>query len=117
MMHRSHHYEEQAEDLGRRIGQRADDLHDAASSRARELADSAAQQARHVKAQAREWAERQSRRARDGIAYLHDGALAVGKRADRYVHDEPVKTALAAAAVGAAIGGLLVWLLRDTPRR
>jgi ElaB/YqjD/DUF883 family membrane-anchored ribosome-binding protein len=116
-MHRAHHYEEQAEDLGRRIGHRADELQDAAEQRAQDIAERAAQRARHVKAQARDWVDRQSQRAREGVSYLQDGALAAGRRADRYVHDEPVKTALAAAAVGAAIGGLLVWLLRDPPRR
>jgi ElaB/YqjD/DUF883 family membrane-anchored ribosome-binding protein len=115
-MHRNSHYEEQAEDFGREVGRRADALHDAAGSRARELAHQAGDQARRVKAQAREWADRGAQRARDGAHLVQEEALAAARRANRYVHDQPVKTAVAAAATGALIGGLLVWLLRE-PRR
>jgi ElaB/YqjD/DUF883 family membrane-anchored ribosome-binding protein len=97
-MHRNSHYEEQAEDFGREVGRRADALHDAAGSRARELAHQAGDQARRVKAQAREWADRGAQRARDGANLVHEEALAAARRANRYVHDQPVKTAVAAAA-------------------
>lgn len=111
-MHRNSHYEEQAEDFGREIGRRAD----AADSRAQELAHHAGEQARRVKAQAREWVDRGAQRARDGAHLVHEEARAAARRANRYVHDQPIKTAVAAAATGALIGGLLVWLLRE-PRR
>lgn len=115
-MRRTTHYEDQAQDFAREVGRRADELHDVAASRAQDLAHQAGQQARRVKEQAREWIDRGAQRARDGVSLVHDEALAAGRRANRYVHDEPVKTAVAAAATGALIGGLLVWLLRE-PRR
>lgn len=133
-----HRYEEQGADFGRELGRHADEMHDNASGRSRQLAQTAADearrlkelagdqalrlrdqcaaQARHVKEQAREWVDRGSQRARDGMSELQDQALTAGRRADRYVHDEPYKTALVAVAAGALVGGLLVWLLRE-PRR
>jgi ElaB/YqjD/DUF883 family membrane-anchored ribosome-binding protein len=59
--------------------------------------------------------ERQLRRARDDLDDLQYAAVRrarlTARRADRYVHDNPWKTAGTAAAVGAAVGAILAILV------
>jgi hypothetical protein len=77
------------------------DARDAAGRRAADLAD-----------QARAWWERGS-----GIAHSQAGAMRLqahrlSEGTQRYLRDEPVKSALAAMALGALVAGVAWWVAR-----
>ena len=68
--------------------------------------------------------EQTGARARDLREGVKDASAAAQRQlgryarsANRYVADEPVKSALIASAVGAVVAALVLALLRDKPRR
>jgi ElaB/YqjD/DUF883 family membrane-anchored ribosome-binding protein len=61
---------------------------------------------------ARSWWTRNANTVRDVAVTVRDDAAALGSRTRLYVKDEPVKSVLVAAAFGAALTGVFIWLFR-----
>jgi ElaB/YqjD/DUF883 family membrane-anchored ribosome-binding protein len=76
-------------------------------SSAREVSDTANQEAAKVSHIVRDWLGQQT----EGV---REQAVAVSKRTQRYVRDEPLKSVLVAAAAGALVTGLVVFAARRT---
>lgn len=61
---------------------------------------------------AKAWWSRNADLLRDAAGTVRDEASALGSRTRLYVKDEPVKSVLIAAAVGAAVTGLLMLTMK-----
>ncbi|MEO8655213.1 MAG: hypothetical protein ABI409_13890 [Ramlibacter sp.] len=76
---------------------------------------------RELASQAIEQAGERARDLREGVKDASAAAQRqlgrYAKSTSRYVSDEPVKSALIAAAVGAVVAALVLALLRDKPRQ
>lgn len=59
-----------------------------------------------------DWLNRNASLARDTATSLREEAVALGDRTQRYMRDEPVRSALMAAAAGAVIAGFFMMLGR-----
>lgn len=81
-------------------------------SAASDTADTVAQEASRFGELARSWWTRNATAVRDAAGSMREGASALGSRTRLYVKDEPVKSVVVAAAFGAALTGLLLWLFR-----
>lgn len=79
---------------------------------AAEATDAVTQEARRFGDLMRAWWTRNANVVRDAAGSVRDEAAAMGSRTRLYVKDEPVKSVLVAAALGAALTGLLMWLFR-----
>jgi ElaB/YqjD/DUF883 family membrane-anchored ribosome-binding protein len=79
---------------------------------ATQAADTIGQEAVRFGELARAWWNRNADLVRDAAGNVRDEAAALGSRTRLYVKDAPVKSVLVAAAVGAAITGLLLLLLK-----
>jgi ElaB/YqjD/DUF883 family membrane-anchored ribosome-binding protein len=79
---------------------------------AAEARDAISQEAVRFGELARAWWQRNADLARDAAGAVRDQATAFGTRTRLYVKDEPVKSVLVAAAVGAAVTGLLLLLMK-----
>ena len=95
-----------------------------ASSYADEARTRASQAMDHTREFATHAVDRAGERMRDlgyGLRdYASRGASSVGeytRATQRYVAEQPVKSALIAAAVGAAVAGLVIALRRNSERR
>lgn len=77
-----------------------------------EAGETVAQEASRVGELARSWWTRNAGLVRGAASTVRDEAAAIGSRTRLYVKDEPVRSMLVAAAFGAALTGLLVWLFR-----
>lgn len=77
-----------------------------------DAADTVAQEASRFGELARNWFTRNATAVRDAAGTMRDGASALGSRTRLYVKDEPVKSVVVAAAFGAVLTGLLLWLFR-----
>ncbi len=75
-----------------------------------DTADTVAQEASRFGELARSWWTRNATAVRDAAGSMREGASALGSRTRLYVKDEPVKSVVVAAAFGAALTGLLLWL-------
>ena len=87
------------------IRQAADDLDD--------LASSGSKRALQARDMARDWWERGSQSARDAAETARARAGEVTVRTQRYMRDEPVKSVIIAAAIGALIAGVVAFSKRD----
>lgn len=92
-----------------------------AAEQALEATSHALESTKELATQAIEQAGERARDLRDGVK---DASAAARRQLDqyakatgRYVSEEPVKSALIAAAVGAAVAALVMSLLRDKRRR
>jgi ElaB/YqjD/DUF883 family membrane-anchored ribosome-binding protein len=74
--------------------------------------DTIAQEANRFGELARAWWSRNADLLRDTAGTMRDEAAAFSNRTRLYVKDEPVKSVLVAAAVGAALTGLLVLIMK-----
>ena len=79
---------------------------------AAEAGDAIAQEAVRFGELAKSWWQRNADVVRDAAGTVRHEAAAFGSRTRLYVKDEPVKSVLVAAAVGAAVTGLLMLLLK-----
>jgi len=79
---------------------------------AAEAGDAIAQEAGRFGELAKSWWQRNADVVRDARKRFATKQLAFGSRTRLYVKDEPVKSVLVAAAVGAAVTGLLMLLLK-----
>jgi ElaB/YqjD/DUF883 family membrane-anchored ribosome-binding protein len=86
------------------------DFRNDAADAGRHLADTASYEAHRLGDQARAWLDRQSTSAHDAALALRNQAGALGHHTQRYVRDEPVKSVLMAAALGALITGV-AWMV------
>lgn len=77
-----------------------------------QAADTIGQEAARFGELARSWWQRNADVVRDAAGSVRDEASALGSRSRLYVKDEPVKSVLIAAGVGAALMGLLMLLLK-----
>jgi ElaB/YqjD/DUF883 family membrane-anchored ribosome-binding protein len=77
-----------------------------------QASDTIAQEANRFGELARSWWNRNADFLRDAAGAMRDEASAFGSRTRLYVKDEPVKSVLAAAIVGAAITGLLMMAIK-----
>ena len=79
---------------------------------AAEAGDAIAQEAMRFGELAKSWWHRNADLVRDAAGTVRHEAAALGGRTRLYVKDEPVKSVLVAAAVGAAVTGLLMLLFK-----
>ena len=75
-------------------------------------ANAITQEANRFGALARSWWTRNANTMRDAAGTVRDEAAALSRRTRLYIKDEPVKSVLVAAAFGAALTGLSLWLFR-----
>ena len=80
----------------------------AAKQAAGEMTDTLTQEATRFGELARSWWQRNADVMLDAAGTVRDEAAALSSRTRLYVKDEPVKSVLVAAAVGAAITALLM---------
>jgi ElaB/YqjD/DUF883 family membrane-anchored ribosome-binding protein len=76
------------------------------------VTDAVAQEAHRFGEMAKTWWHNNAELVREAAGTVRDEAGALGERGERYVRDEPVKSMLIAAAVGAAITGLVMLALK-----
>ncbi|MBL8347103.1 MAG: hypothetical protein JNN03_16810 [Rubrivivax sp.] len=76
------------------------------------MTDAVAQEAHRFGEMARTWWQSNAELVREAVGTVRDEAGALGERGQRYVRDEPVKSVLIAAAVGAAVTGLVMLALK-----
>src|SRR5215468_10915795 len=74
--------------------------------------DTIAQEANRFGELAKAWWNRNADLLRDAAGTMRDEAAAFSTRTRLYVKDEPVKSVLVAAAVGAALTGLLMLAMK-----
>jgi ElaB/YqjD/DUF883 family membrane-anchored ribosome-binding protein len=77
-----------------------------------EAGEAVAQEATRFGEIARSWWTRNANLFRDTASSVRDEAAAFGSRTRLYVKDEPVKSVVVAAAFGAALTALLMWVFR-----
>lgn len=87
-------------------------LPNVAKQAAGEMSDTIAQEANRFGELARSWWHRNADVVRDAAGNVRDEAAALGSRTRLYVKDEPVKSVLVAAAVGALMTGLLMLMMK-----
>jgi ElaB/YqjD/DUF883 family membrane-anchored ribosome-binding protein len=87
-------------------------LPNVARQAAGEMSDSLSQEANRFGELARSWWQRNADVVRDAAGTVRDEAAAMGSRTRLYVKDEPVKSVLVAAAVGALVTGLLMLMMK-----
>ena|SRR2546430_12530942 len=81
---------------------------------ASEAGETIAQEAARFGELAKSWWNRNADLVRDAAGTVRHEAAAFGGRTRLYVKDEPVKSVLVAAAVGAAVTGLIMmWMKRE----
>src|SRR5262245_46693462 len=78
---------------------------------ATEAGDAITQEAARFGELAKAWWQRNADLARDAAGAVRDQAAVFGSRTRLYVKDEPVKSVVVAAAVGAAVTALLMMLM------
>ena len=83
------------------LSTKVSDARDAASRRAADLAD-----------QARAWLDRGSDLAQSQADAVRMRAYRVSQGTQRYLRDEPVKSAMTAMALGALVAGVAWWITR-----
>jgi len=76
------------------------------------MTDAVAQEAHRFGEMAKTWWQHNAELVREAAGTARDEADALGERGQRYVRDEPVKSVLIAAAVGAAVTGLVMLALK-----
>jgi ElaB/YqjD/DUF883 family membrane-anchored ribosome-binding protein len=79
---------------------------------AADAGETIAQEAARFGELAKSWWHRNADIVRDAAGTMRDEAAAFSDRTRLYVKDEPVKSVLVAAAVGAAVTGLLLLFLK-----
>ena len=79
----------------------------------RSLAQKASERAAHLKEKARDLVRQGSDTVLDKASAMREGVVHVGDRTRGYVRDEPVKSMLMAAAVGAGVAVAVVLLLNS----
>jgi ElaB/YqjD/DUF883 family membrane-anchored ribosome-binding protein len=79
---------------------------------AAEAGETIAQEAARFGELAKSWWQRNADVVRGAAVTVRDEAAAIGNRTRLYVKDEPVKSVVMAAAVGAIVTGLLMLLMR-----
>ncbi len=82
------------------------------SSSVAEARDAAGRQASDLADQARSWWDRGSDVAHERAAALRAQARMLGHGTREFVRDEPLKSALMAAALGALLAGAAWWIAR-----
>lgn len=87
-------------------------LPNVARQAAGEMTDTLAQEANRFGELARSWWHRNADIVRDAAGTVRDEASALSSRTRLYVKDEPVKSVLVAAAVGALVTGLLMLTMK-----
>lgn len=89
-----------------------DELATAAQDRAKEARDIATREAARIGDLARDWWNHYAGTALDAAHTVKAEAAEAGHRARQYVSDEPLKSVLAAAALGALITGIAIFAAR-----
>ncbi|HSI49607.1 MAG TPA: hypothetical protein VLA61_15145 [Ideonella sp.] len=89
---------------------------DKAASVVQPVAEAVAKEAARFGEMAESWWTRNAQMAKSAAVHVKDEAAALNDRTQRYVRDEPVKSMLVAAAVGAALTGLIVLLAKQRDR-
>lgn len=87
-------------------------LPNVARQAAGEMSDTIAQEATRFGELATSWWRRNADVVRDAAGTVRDEASALSSRTRLYVKDEPVKSVLVAAAVGALVTGLLMLTMK-----
>lgn len=90
-----------------RAAQRSDDAIQAGTDAAHHALDGLSQSARQLQADAGHLSQRGLDALRESTRHMRDSAHRAGERTVGYIHDEPVKSVLIAAAAGAALMVLL----------
>jgi len=85
---------------------------DAATQTVTQSADAIKEEANRFGELAKAWWNRNADLLRDAAGTLRDEANAISTRTRLYVKDEPVKSVLLAAAVGAALTSLLMLVMK-----
>lgn len=83
-----------------------------AASVVQPVAEAVAKEAARFGEMAESWWTRNAQMAKSAALHVKDEASALNDRTQRYVRDEPIKSVLVAAAVGAALTGLIVLLTK-----
>jgi len=76
------------------------------------MGDAAVQEAHRFGEMAKAWWHHNADLVREAAGTVREGAGALSERGQRYVRDEPVKSVVIAAAVGAAVTGLVMLALK-----
>ncbi len=76
------------------------------------VTEAVAQESARLGALAKSWWQQSAEGCQDAVEAARHEAEALNERTQAYVRDEPVKSMLMAAAAGAAITGLAMWLWR-----
>lgn len=76
------------------------------------MTDAVAQEAHRFGEMAKSWWQHNAEAVREAAGTVREEAGALSERGQRYVRDEPVKSVLIAAAVGAAVTGIAMLALR-----
>ena len=90
------------------LKQAGEDLRAKAADSAREVRAAAERDAARFAEIAREWWHRNAQSANEAAQAVRGETAALSLRTERYVRDEPMKSVLIAAAVGACVAALLV---------
>ncbi len=90
------------------LKQASDDLRTQTADSAREVRAAAERDAARFAEIAREWWHRNAQSANEAAQAVRGETAALSRRTERYVRDEPMKSVLIAAAVGACVAALLV---------
>lgn len=100
-------------DIGSTARQAGEDLRSTASDSAREVREAAERDAARFAEIAREWWHRNAMSANEAAQAVRGETAALSRRTESYVRDEPMKSVLIAAAVGAFVAACFVGSRRD----
>lgn len=89
---------------------------DKAAAAVQPMADAVAKEAARFGEMAESWWTRNAQVAKNAALHVRDEATALNDKTQRYVRDEPIKSVLVAAAIGAALTGLAVLLMKRDDR-